>query len=138
MNKAVAETQARVARSLQRRYWAERRFRAYGLLAVLIGVSFVFFLFGTIISQGSSAFRQARLTLPITYDEAVLGLEGARTPEALAGEAARGDLERERLRPRRWAHPDLGGVHGRDLQRQPVGRFRRAVGPEGNARRDCA
>ena len=59
MNRSLEETRARVERSLRRRYWAERRFRAYGLLAVLMGIMFVFVLFGSIVSKGYTAFRQA-------------------------------------------------------------------------------
>ena len=65
MSRTPAETRARVAQSLRRRYWAERRFRAYGLLAVLLGIVFVFFLFGTIVSRGYTAFEQAYLTIYI-------------------------------------------------------------------------
>ncbi len=84
MNRPAAETQARVAAGLRRRYRAEMRFRIYGLVAVLVGVAFVFFLFGTILWQGTGAFRQAQVTLDVSYDEEALGLAGERTPEALA------------------------------------------------------
>jgi phosphate transport system permease protein len=84
MSKSAAETRALVEKSLRRRYWAERRFRAYGLGAVLIGIVFVFFLFGNIISQGYTAFEQAELTLEIFYDPEVIDPEGLRDPDALA------------------------------------------------------
>jgi phosphate transport system permease protein len=84
MSNTVAETRAKVEKSLRRRYWAERRFRAYGLIAVLLGVSFVFFLFASIISKGYTAFRQAEITVDVLLDEAVLGLDGSRDPESLA------------------------------------------------------
>jgi phosphate transport system permease protein len=84
MNRSVAETRARVEKSLRRRYWAERRFRAYGLMAVLLGVAFVVMLFATLISQGWSAFRQASVTLEIFYDPAVIDPEGTRRPDDLA------------------------------------------------------
>ena len=85
MNRSLTETRVRVERSLRRRYWAERRFRAYGLLAVLLGISFVFVLFGSIFSKGYTAFRQAYLTLEIHYDPAVLYPDGTADPAALAG-----------------------------------------------------
>src|SRR5512147_1932971 len=85
MSRSPAETRARVERSLRRRYWAERRFRAYGLIAVLLGISFVFVLFGSIVSKGYTAFRQAYLTLEVHYDPAVLYPDGVASPEALAG-----------------------------------------------------
>ena len=85
MNRSLEETRARVERSLRRRYWAERRFRAYGLLAVLMGIMFVFVLFGSIVSKGYTAFRQAYLTLEVHYDPAVLYPDGVPSAEALAG-----------------------------------------------------
>jgi phosphate transport system permease protein len=85
MNRSPAETRARVERSLRRRYWAERRFQAYGLLAVLLGISFVFILFGSIVSKGYTAFRQAYVTLEVFYDPAVLYPDGTADSAALAG-----------------------------------------------------
>ncbi|MDR2216239.1 MAG: phosphate ABC transporter permease PstA [Nevskiaceae bacterium] len=108
MSNSVQQTQARVAASLRRRYRAERRFKLYGLLAVLLGVSFVLFLFGAIIAQGAAAFRQAQVTLDIQYNEDVLGLAGERTPEALAT-ADYAALVREALRAR---FPDAQGREG--------------------------
>ncbi|MCP5328845.1 MAG: phosphate ABC transporter permease PstA [Sinobacteraceae bacterium] len=81
--RSAAETQAIVARSLKRRYRAEMRFRAYGILAVLAGVAFVVFLFGSIFSQGASVFRQAYLQLPIHYDQEVVDPQGRRDPDEL-------------------------------------------------------
>ena len=105
MSRTAAETRARVEKSLRRRYWAERRFRAYGLGAVLIGVVFVFMLFGNIILKGWPAFRQAYLTLDIAYDPAVIDPEGTRAPETLAS-ADYAALLRAKLRER---FPDVEG-----------------------------
>jgi phosphate transport system permease protein len=85
MSKSSAETRALVEKGLRRRYWAERRFRAYGLAAVLAGVLFVVFLFGTIVARGHNAFRQAYLTLEVHYDPAVIDPEGTRDPAVIAG-----------------------------------------------------
>jgi phosphate transport system permease protein len=83
-NPAHEHTRAQVEKTLRRRYRAERRFRLYGLTAVLLGVIFVVFLFGSIFGQGVSAFRQAELTLDIHYDEAEIDPAGTRDPEVLA------------------------------------------------------
>jgi phosphate transport system permease protein len=83
--RTAAETQALVARSLRRRYWAERRFRAYGLLAVLIGVAFVVFLFTAIFVRGVSVFRQAYVQLEVFYDPEIIAASGTRDAESLAG-----------------------------------------------------
>ena len=53
-------------RSLKRRYSAERRFRMYGLLSILVALLFLVFLFGSIISNGYSGFLQTRVLLPLT------------------------------------------------------------------------
>jgi phosphate transport system permease protein len=75
------QTQEQVARSLRRRYWAEKRFRVYGLAAVVLGIVFVFFLFATIFFQGASTFRQAYVQLDVFYDPAILDPAGTRKPE---------------------------------------------------------
>ena len=72
MSDTAARTQEKVARSLRRRYWAERRFRAYGLAAVLLGIAFVVFLFATIVGQGVSVFRQAYVQLEVFFDPALV------------------------------------------------------------------
>ncbi len=84
MNRSIAETRARVERSLKRRRWAERRFQAYGLGAVLLGVGFVAIMFSSLISQGWSAFRQAYVTLEVFYDPEIIDPDGTRKPEDLA------------------------------------------------------
>ena len=81
--RGAAETQALVRKSLARRYRAERRFRLYGAAAVLVGIGFVIFLFGTIFSQGLSVFRQSYVQLTIHYDPAIIDPSGARNPEEL-------------------------------------------------------
>ena len=55
------ETQAIVARGLKRRYWAERRFRSYGFVAIVAALTFLVYLFFVIFSNGLGAFRQAEV-----------------------------------------------------------------------------
>ncbi len=62
------ETRRRVDASLRRRYRSERLFRYYGLGSVCLGVVFLLFLFGTIIGNGYSAFRQSFVQLDIHFD----------------------------------------------------------------------
>jgi phosphate transport system permease protein len=81
--RTAKETQEKVARTLNRRYWAERRFRAYGLLAVALGLAFVLFLFTTIIGQGLSVFRQTYVQLPVFFDPAIIDPAGTRKREDL-------------------------------------------------------
>ena len=79
----AAETQDRVRAGLARRYRAERRFRAYGIAAITFGVAFVIFLFGTVLSQGVSALRQAYLQIDVFYDPEIIDPAGNRDPDDL-------------------------------------------------------
>ena len=97
------ETQAIVEQSLRRRYWAERRFRAYGFAAVTAGMAFLVYLFVVIFSNGIGAFQQTQLRLSIYYDPQIIdpagnaqarrsarrGLPGA-DPRGAQGEISRG------------------------------------------------
>jgi phosphate transport system permease protein len=86
MNKprhTAQETQAIVARSLKRRYWAERRFRTYGIAAIVAALSFLVYLFFVIFSNGLGAFRQSQVRLDIFYDPAVIDPAGTRKPDDL-------------------------------------------------------
>jgi phosphate transport system permease protein len=86
MNKprhTAKESQAIVARSIRRRYWAERRFRAYGLGAVIAGMAFLVYLFFVIFSNGLGAFRQSELRLEVFYDPAIVDPAGTRKPDDL-------------------------------------------------------
>ena len=78
--RSAQETQAIVARGLQRRYWAERRFRLYGLAAVVAGMAFLVYLFAVIFSNGIGAFRQSEVRLDVFYDPAVIDPAGTRNP----------------------------------------------------------
>ncbi|MEP7313530.1 MAG: phosphate ABC transporter permease PstA [Pseudomonadota bacterium] len=114
MSRSVAETRALVEKSLRRRYWAERRFRAYGLGAVLLGVAFVIILFVSIFSKGWSAFGQTNVTLDVFYDPAVIDPAGTRLPEDLAV-ADYAAVVRNSLKAR------FPGVEGRAATRQLYG-----------------
>ena len=77
---------------LKRRYAAERRFKAYGIAAILIGLTFLATLFTAIVSQGYTAFLQTRITIPVTFDPAIVAPDGNRSAEAImAGNAFRFD-----------------------------------------------
>jgi len=78
------QTQELVAKSLRRRYWAEMRFRTYGMLAVFFGIVFVLFLFVTIFIKGTSTFRQSYVQLQVFYDPAIIDPAGTRKPADIA------------------------------------------------------
>jgi len=81
--KTPQETQAIVESSLRRRYWAERRFRAYGMTAIVAALTFLVYLFFVIFSNGIGAFRQAEIRVDVFYDPAVIDPSGMRNPEDL-------------------------------------------------------
>ena len=69
----------------RRRNAAEKRFRAYGLTAILIAVLALAFLVTTILRDGSGAFRQTYLSIPVTLDADILDPQGNRDPAQMAG-----------------------------------------------------
>ena len=70
-----------VNRSLARRYKAERRFRMYGISAIVLSLVFLSFLFISIISKGYPAFQQTFVKLDIYYDPDVLRQDALSTAD---------------------------------------------------------
>ena len=64
-----------VNRGLAKRYRAERRFRRFGLGAILASLVFLAFLFISILLNGYTAFQQTYLRLDISFDPTVLNQE---------------------------------------------------------------
>jgi phosphate transport system permease protein len=73
-----------IARSLKRRYAAERRFRAYGLIAIALSAIALATLLFTIISTGLPAFVQTMIRLEITLYPQDIDPNGARDPQVLS------------------------------------------------------
>ncbi|WP_455482115.1 phosphate ABC transporter permease PstA [Bartonella sp. B35(2025)] len=63
---------------LRRRYWAERRFRMYGFIAILIGLFFLSILLWSIIRQGYTAFIHSEMALLVYLDEEIIDPSGQR------------------------------------------------------------
>lgn len=72
------------AARLRQRYAAERRFKMAGFAAIGFSILMLVVLLGSIAAKGLPAFIQTQIRLDITYDAAVLDLEGTRDPKALA------------------------------------------------------
>ncbi|EJF79706.1 phosphate ABC transporter permease PstA [Bartonella doshiae] len=70
MNKVFSSHHCNIG--LKRRYWAERCFRAYGLIAIFIGLFFLCALLWFVISQGYTAFFQSEMALSVYLDEKVI------------------------------------------------------------------
>lgn len=49
---------------------AEKRFKAYGMIAIGLGVTMLIILVSSVLSQGLSSFRQTFVTLPVTITQA--------------------------------------------------------------------
>ncbi len=72
-----------VMASLARRRRAEKRFRAYGLISITIGLCFLVVLFGSIIGNGYTAFWHTSIGLDVNFDPAVIDPEGTHNPSVL-------------------------------------------------------
>ena len=83
---------------LKRRYRAERMFRLYGLVAIGIGMFFLAALLFTVIRGGYTAFWQTSISLPVTFDAAIIDPEGKRDSDpAVLGSANYPLLARDAL-----------------------------------------
>ena len=80
---SVHTTEA-MARRLAKRRTAERRFRAYGIIAIALAIAALAALFASIVGNGYSAFQQTHIELEITYDPEVLGIGEARDARTLS------------------------------------------------------
>jgi phosphate transport system permease protein len=65
----------KVRGSLSRRYRAEKRFRWFGVWAIVLSLLFLVILFGDILSKGLPAFTQTRIRLSIFFDPELLSLD---------------------------------------------------------------
>ncbi|MCC7320163.1 MAG: phosphate ABC transporter permease PstA [Rubellimicrobium sp.] len=63
---------------------AERRFRLWGIASVALSLAMLGVMLVTILGDGVSAFRQARIEFPVTLDPAVLDPGGGGTRDSLA------------------------------------------------------
>jgi len=72
-----------VANGIRRRYAAERRFKMYGIAAVLFGLTFLVILFSSIISKGYTSFLQSAFRLEVFLDPAIIDPSGKREENTL-------------------------------------------------------
>lgn len=70
--------------SLKSRYAAEKRFQAYGIIAISLGLIFLGLLFYSIISRGYTAFEQTIIDLPVDLSEAEFSVNDRVTDEAIS------------------------------------------------------
>ncbi|MCW9039497.1 MAG: phosphate ABC transporter permease PstA, partial [Rhodospirillales bacterium] len=74
----------RVRASLRRRYAAERRFRAYGIVAIMLALLGLATLFVSIIGKGHTAFVQTHILASVHFDEKAIDPEGKRDADVLS------------------------------------------------------
>ena len=91
--------------SLNRRYARERRFKAMGLGAVILGLLFVSALFFDIFSKGYTAFVQTHIELEVYFDPAVIDPDGKRDLE----EISRADFRKIARAPLVKLFPEVTG-----------------------------
>jgi len=107
----MSETTAKVRESLARRYRQEKRFQAYGIVSIAIGLMALLILFTDIIGKGHSAFFEHYVQLEVTLDRDTLGIDDASDKEQL-NYANFGGVIKEALRQR------FPSVDDRQQQRQ--------------------
>ena len=93
----LRNTAERVDASLKRRYAAEKRFRLYGLISILLAVSFLALLLVSIVSKGYTAFQQTFVQLEIDFAKEDIDPQGTADPKVLAS-ADYGGLVKKTLR----------------------------------------
>ena len=69
--------QAAFEARLKKRYAAERRFKAFGLGAILFSVAVVLFLLGTMTLNGIGGFQRVELEVPIDFTQAGIAADPA-------------------------------------------------------------
>ncbi|MCG6867690.1 MAG: phosphate ABC transporter permease PstA [Gammaproteobacteria bacterium] len=101
----------KVRGSLKKRYSAEKRFRAYGLVSILLGMAAVSTLFLDIVGKGYPAFSQTYIKLDIHFEPDEVDPDGNRSQHSLKnGNYA--SLIKDSLRA------EFPGVKGRRDQRK--------------------
>lgn len=77
-------TQAEIVRrSLKKRYRKEKRFRAYGILAIAIALSALVVLFTDIIGKGYTGFMKTSLNLEVELNQEMMFLDDATDPKQI-------------------------------------------------------
>ena len=74
-NKVKRRTIDIVHQGLAKRYRAERRFKLYGLAAIVMSLLFLAILFTSIVGNGYRAFQQTYVELEVFFDPAILDHE---------------------------------------------------------------
>jgi len=91
------ETTKIVRKSLKKRYAREKRFRWYGMFAIIASISFLALLLITITIRGLPAFKQTFINLDVTLDASTLGIGENPTKKELLRANYNGALKKSLL-----------------------------------------
>lgn len=91
-NDAGVQTSTREAALIRKRYRAERRFRMYGLTAILSALGMLTVLLVSIVSAGLPTFTTTEVSLDLTFDAGDIDPDGSRDPAKLESANYRGAL----------------------------------------------
>lgn len=91
-NDIAARARDRGAALVRKRYRAERRFRMYGLAAIMAALGMLTILLFSIISSGLPAFTTTQVALNLNFDAADIDPDGSSDPAKLANGNYRGAL----------------------------------------------
>ncbi len=90
----IRNTAEQVDASLKKRYAAERRFKLYGLISIILAVSFLGLLLVSIGSKGYTAFQQTFIQLEIDFAQEDIDPKGTGDPKVLAAANYDGMIKR--------------------------------------------
>jgi len=118
-------TDAAMVRRVRRRYAAERRFRLFGLAAIVLSAGFLLFLLGTMVANGARGFITTEVALTVDFPAAGLGLtparlEGPGADLALAGAQLDAVVDRAAAAQYGPSGPDLFSDGAADIVRQAL------------------
>ena len=113
----------------RRRNAAETRFRRYGIGAIAIALIALVVLVGSILRDGSGAFRQTYLNIPVALDPAILDPKGNRDPAEMSkvltlsygrvlDAAVEAAVARENIRIEGLSDADINGLISREASAQ--------------------
>jgi phosphate transport system permease protein len=97
--------QERMQKTLGKRYAKEKRFQAFGIASIVVGLSFLAMLLGSIFTAGWTTFYASEIRLTVTYDQEVLGITDL-TDESQLAFANWGALVKNALKER---FPEVSG-----------------------------
>ena len=92
-----------VRATLARRHASERRFRRYGITAIVTALAFLAFLFSSVLVKAHGVLQQTYIALNVHLDAGVVDPQGNRSPDSLR-EGDYGALIKDALRD---AFPDV-------------------------------